>query len=89
MSVINNPDYRVQIWDANDEVKEIRLITLNVWIKAIHIEMKTGLKHSSGSVATVARKFLGAPRYPINDLYNHLRDSLNSIHEQLGFPTVK
>lgn len=78
-----SPDSKVRIWDANDKLKEVRLITLNVWVKCLALEMK-GLSHSSGKVSKVVRKFLGyKPSYPIKDLYDHLKTSLDDIHRQM------
>ena len=83
MSVM--PNTKVRIYDANGEVKEVPLFQLLQWKYAIKIEMQTGMKMKGGrSVATHVRRFLSAPRYPINDLYNHIADSLASIDEQLG-----
>ena len=79
-----SPDFKVRIYDAKDNLKEVRLITLTVWVYALKLEVK-GLTHSSGKVSTIVRKFLGCKRnYPVAEMLLRLETSLNDIKRQLG-----
>ena len=76
---------QVQIWDFNEELQSLPLVTLATWASAMKLELKTGMKHSSGSVIAKARKFLSAPKsYPKELLVDHIVTSHQSAKEQLG-----
>ena len=90
MSVMSNP--QVGIYDYNENVVAIHLFQLLQWKHALKLEINTA--HFAGGpmtfkggrkISTHVRKFLSAPRnYAIQDMYQHIADSLDSINEQLG-----
>ena len=78
------PDYTVQIWDFNEKLKKVRLITLTVWKHALKAELK-GIQVSEQPVEPVVRKFLNCPDdYPLELIADHITTSLADIQQQLG-----
>lgn len=79
-------NFKVQIWDGNDELVEVYMFNLLQWKHAMKLEIEKGLKMSKGSVVSHVRKVLSAPKSKISDadLLKHIEDSIESINEQLG-----
>ena len=90
MPAMNNIE--VGIYNHKDEVVAIHLFQLLQWKHALKLELNT--MHLAGGpmtfkggrrISTHVRKFLSAPRsFSVQDLYNHIAGSLESINEQLG-----
>lgn len=90
MSSMSNP--QVGIYNHKDEVVAIHLFQLLQWKHALKLELRT--MHLDGGpmtfkggkkISTHVRKFLSAPRnFSVEELYNHIAASLDSINEQLG-----
>ena len=88
-------NYPVQIWNAKDELVSLTLFQLLQWKTALRLEIRTidaGLGamtykdgHGGKKISTHVRKFLSAGRnVTLEDLYEHISDSLDDINEQLG-----
>jgi len=81
MSMMSN--FKVGIYDYNDDVVEVYIFSLLQWKHALSLEMK-GLQHSQGSVYKHLLSVLNAPdSYTIGQMYTHIADSLDSIQTQL------
>lgn len=80
------PDFKVNIWDANDELYTVRLLTLLTWASGLKCKLKTGMELTAGLEDVVRRELDCPDSYPTTDLYDHLYDSLVSIHEQMDVP---
>jgi hypothetical protein len=79
-----SPSYEVQIWNFNEEIVVVKLLTLMTWKAALKSEL-AGCQVTPQPVFPIVRKFLSAPNnYPKADLYAHIRDSYNDIKKQLG-----
>lgn len=81
-----SPNQMCQIYNANDELVQLRVLTLSTWVNAIKLEMKTGMTHSSGSIYSLACEFLSASEneFSIQELYNYLALALKNIKIALG-----
>jgi hypothetical protein len=78
------PDYKVAIWNFNNETVPVKLLTLIAWKHAMKVEL-AGFSRSGRSVFAIAKEFLSAPNsYANADMYAHIKGSIDSINEQLG-----
>ena len=78
------PTTEVQMYDCNNEIVVVKLITLMAWSIALKSETK-GLYVSAQPVAPIVRKFLSTPDdYPIEELSDHITSSYNEVKEQMG-----
>ena len=79
-----NPTYEVNIWDFNEELVTVKLLTLMTWTSALKAEL-AGYQVTQVAVFPIVRKHLSVPKsYPDRDLYHHIKDSYANIKEQLG-----
>lgn len=75
------PNQRCNIWDGKGETYEVRVITLAVWTHGMKAACK-GLDIKD--IEKVVRRELRVPRdMSTDDLYQHLRNSLDDVNEQL------
>ena len=73
----------VRIEDYNEELVEVPLFQLLQWKHALRLEQK-GLTHSQGSVYSMLRKKLSAPKTFTLDMMEHyISGCVDSINEQL------
>lgn len=74
----------VGIEDYNEQVVEVNLFQLVQWKHALHLELQ-GMKHSQGSVCSMLRKKLSAPRsFTLQQMSTYIDGTVESINEQLG-----
>lgn len=80
-----SPAYEVNIWDFNEELVTIKLLVLAAWKSALKFELKTGMTISGTAVLPLVRETLSVPEsYPDEEVYRHIKTSLEDIHSQLG-----
>lgn len=87
---MNIAQIKVQMYDYNEELVEVRLFQLLQWHSAMQLEAK-GMKMSRGrSVTAHVRKVLSTPpRFKREALIGHLRVAIDDANEQLGIPPLK
>ena len=78
------PNTEVQIYNFNNEVKPVKLITLTAWNVALKAEVQ-GVQVAPQLVEPIVRKFLECPKdYPLTEIQKHIQTSLTDIQQQLG-----
>ena len=78
------PNTVVQIWDNNDELYQIRLLTLMAWTHGLKAEVH-GFQMGETRVEDLVRRELSIPNHvTLEEIYRHVQDSYDDIREQLG-----
>lgn len=79
-----SPAQECNIWDFNEELVTVKVLTLMTWTSALKSELK-GFQVTPQPVFPIVREYLSVPKsYPDDMLYQHIADSYQNVKEQLG-----
>ena len=75
------PGQECQIYDGNDELKVVKVVTLGLW----NVALKHAAQgHDVHNVVPIVRKFLGvSDDYPVEEMYHHINTSYTDVMAQL------